>query len=108
MFGYDKSYSELLEESGFESLKTRRETAILRFARKIEKNPVYSHWLEENPNPRSQSLRNTKKYTKKLARTSRLYNSPLFKVRRLLNETPEEPPVDQMAYDFALNDPYRN
>ena len=108
MFGYQKSYRQLLEESGLQTLKERRETAMLKFAQKTSKNPVYAHWFKENPNPRRNSLRFSKPYVEEMARSERLYNSPLFYFRRLLNGTPNEPPVTTGTEAFVapLNDPF--
>ena len=57
MYGYNKSYAELLEESGFQTLKNRREIALEKFARKSLANPLYSDWFRENENPRRGSQR---------------------------------------------------
>ena len=105
MFGYDKSYAELLEESGFETLAARREKALTRFTKNSLSNPIYSHWFKDNPNPR-QSQRNPKKYEEKFARTNRLYNSPLYTARRKLNESNYELPERETAFDHHLNDPF--
>ena len=43
IFGYKKSYEELLSELGLSSLEARREIAVLKFATKTLKNPVYLH-----------------------------------------------------------------
>ena len=40
IFGYGKSYEDLLGESGMTTLKVRRERAVEKFARKTEGNPV--------------------------------------------------------------------
>ena len=107
MFGYDKTYAELLEESGLKTLRERRENAITRFAQKCSTNPVYSRWFKENLN--RQSGRNPKRFEEKLARTNRLYKSPLFTIRRALNSTTDlEPPGEtgSIAYDLPLNDPF--
>ena len=88
IFGYGKTYEELLKESGFATLKARRENAILRFAQKTSSNPVYQHWFKPNPNPTSQ--RHPQIYLEEFARTQRLYNSPLFYMRRILNNTPHD------------------
>ena len=74
MFGYNKSYEELLRESGLDTLLGRRERAITKFAKNCVSNPVYAAWFPENNNRQSQ--RKTKKFEEKLARTNRLYNSP--------------------------------
>ena len=39
MFGWDKSYADLLVESGLQTLSARREAAIRTFAEKALENP---------------------------------------------------------------------
>ena len=90
-----------------ESLEDRRKNAILKFAQKAQKNPVYSHWFEENQNPRRLTQRKSKKYVEKLAKTNRLYKSPVYTMRRLLNDDYEENlPETPTAFEIPLNDPY--
>ena len=84
IYGYNKSYEELLQEADLETLEERRSKAILKFAQKTAKNQQFYHWFPKNPN--RQSDRNSKPYLEELAKSSRLYNSPLFTMRRLLNE----------------------
>ena len=109
LYGYNKSYKDLLAESGLQSLKDRREAALKKFAQKTVKNPVYSAWFEENDHPRAGSQRRSKKYKEKLARTNRLYKSPLFTIRRVLNGTEEVVPEEERAFmDPSLNDPYED
>ena len=86
MFGYDKTYDELLKESGLEPLKVRRQRAFLKFAQKSSENPVYRHWFRPNPNQTSE--RRPTRFEERFARTNRLYNSRLFAMRRILNNTP--------------------
>ena len=106
MFGYEKSYAELLEESGLKSLKERRISALDRFARKAARNPTYKKWFQENTNPR-QSQRHPTPYIEKLARTNRLYKSPIYTMTRLLNgDASDQMPEQDSAFDHNLNDPY--
>ena len=107
MYGYQKTYLELLNESGLQTLKARREKAVLKFAQKATQNPVYDHWFEENPNRSTQ--RASKAYTEFHANTDRLYRSPLFYMRRALNgsvddDRNENPTV--LNLDHVFNDPY--
>ena len=105
MFGYQKPYKQLLEESGLATLKSRRETAVLKFAQKTSENPVYSQWFRPNQNLTSQ--RNPKRYEEKFARTERLYKSPLYAMHRLLNKTPQTDPVLPELLDLShlFNEP---
>ena len=83
IYGYEKSYEELLEESELESLEERRDKALLKFARKTAKNPQFSHWFPRNVN--RQSDRNARPFLEFQAQSKRLYKSPLYIMRRLLN-----------------------
>ena len=99
IFGYKKTFEELLSGSGMSTLEARREKAVIKFAKKTEKNPVYSHWFRQNPNLTSE--RRPKPYLEEFARTSRLYNSPLFHMRRALNQTDHVPLLENNYFDIA-------
>ena len=96
MYGYNKSYSELLTESGLQPLKSRRETAA---ARKASENPIYARWFKKYPNHTTQ--RNPKLFLESFARTNRLYNSPLFAMRRALNNSPDDSRPESGYLDLA-------
>jgi hypothetical protein len=82
IYGFDKSYRAVLELSGLQRLDDRRKNAALNFARKsLEGN--YSHWFPLNETGRSRS---SLKYREDYARCDRLKNSPIYYMRRLLNE----------------------
>ena len=110
MFGWDKSYADLLSESGLPTLGARRDTSIRKFAENALENENYKHWFQPNPSERAASLRFSKPLHERMARTTRLYNSPIFYMTRLLNGTPNDPPApairEAVAYDYALNDPF--
>ena len=110
MFGWNKSYQELLQESGLPTLKARRETVIRRFAEKALDNPNYKHWFQPNPNERMGTQRFSKPLLEKRARTARLYNSPIFNMTRILNGTPRDPPAPEVgqaaALNYPMNDPF--
>ena len=83
IFGFEKTYEELLKEAGIETLEARRQSALLKFAQKSLKNPKYSSWFPLKDNERQ--TRHTTPYEEEYARGNRLYNSPIFAMRRLLN-----------------------
>ena len=66
-------------------MKDRRIKAVQKFAQKTSKNPIYNHWFKKNPN--QTSTRKPRLYLEEHARTNRLYNSPLFHMRRVLNNS---------------------
>ena len=70
----------------------------MKFAQKSSKNPQFSDWFPLNYN--RSSLRNPKKFKEKYAKSDRLYNSPLYTMRRYLNETPER----ERTYDLNIQD----
>ena len=83
IYGYEKSYEELLIEADLKTLEERREIALLKFARKAAKNPQFVDWFPRNDN--RQSKRHAKPYKEMQARSERLYRSPLYAMRRALN-----------------------
>ena len=106
MYGYDKTYEQLLQCSGLESLKDRRNKLFQNFAQKIVKNPNYADLF-----PLNNSIQNTRRpkvYREIFAKTDRLYNSPLYAMRRFLNQTPEHSRFNNPNYvDLSdlFNDP---
>ena len=90
-----------------EPLTSRREKAALNFATKACKNPIYADLFPVNQ--AEARTRDHKHYQEVTARTDRLYNSPVYYMRRLLNNTPHSdrnnnPNVTDLAQLF--NDPY--
>ena len=55
---------------------------FLKFAKKTAEGP-YAAWFPKRDGGRS--LRNGKEYVEEYARCDRLYNSPIFAMRRALN-----------------------
>ena len=90
IYGFDKTTTEVLALTGLDPLSLRRSKAVDRFALKLVDSPRYGHWFPELPPERSRS-RNSKKYMETYAKTSRLYNSPIFYMRRRLNELADIP-----------------
>ena len=84
IFGWESDYQELLDNETIQSLESRRKKITLKFAQKAEKNARFSHWFQKNvPN---RDLRKNLTYVEEFARTNRLRNSPLYYMRRALNE----------------------
>ena len=85
IFGWEKEYGDLVSTGVVETLKTRRENLTLRFAETASKSSRFGKWFpkKEEGNMR---LRQPLVYEELFARTERLKKSPLFYMRRLLNE----------------------
>ena len=85
VYGNTVSYGTVLEMTNLESLASRRAKAIEKFAVKTASNPRFSEkWFPRNEN----TLHNTrypKKYKEFNCKTARLYNSPIYHMRRVLN-----------------------
>ena len=87
IYGYGLDYDTLLQISDLETLEKRREKALLKFAQKASQNLQFLGRFPQNQNRSSQRV--CKEYEEKFARSDRLYNSPLFTMRRALNNTPK-------------------
>ena len=83
IFGYVHSYRSLLQMSGLTTLQQRRDERCKKFARKCLNSP---HFKVRFPlNPVTRSTRNPLRYKEQRARTKRLFNSPIYHMRRMLD-----------------------
>ena len=91
IYGYEHQYQDLPTMSGLPSLEDRRTKAFQKFARNTLENPKYSHWFPAKNQTRD--TRSVAKFKEEKAIGNRLYNSPVFAMRRFLNrtETPDIP-----------------
>ena len=85
IYGYNLDYEQLLTESGLMSLKDRRIRAFEKFTSNTVKNPKYQHWFP--PRVIARHTRSNTQYKEETAVGNRLYNSPIFAMRRLLNNS---------------------
>ena len=86
IFGFGTNYNEILGQNCMKTLKERRIDACNNFAVKLAESTRFGVLFPENEYPEeTPNLRNMKKYREDFARTNRLYNSPLFSMRRYLN-----------------------
>ena len=90
IYGFGKSYEDLLSLSGIEALEDRRKNAVDIFVQKLLNSDRFKGLFPLNNYPHDMAnLRSTKKYKEFYARTNRLFNSPLYAMRRKLNEIME-------------------
>ena len=92
IYGYEHDYETLLQLSGLEKLQERREKTFTKFAKKTSENTKYMHWFPKNPIARTG--RNTLQYKEDKAIGNKLYNSPIYTMRRILNNSIPEEQVD--------------
>ena len=85
IYGFDTPYRQALEMSGMASLEDRRKELALSFALNAEKNPKYAHWFPLHPRY-THNIREQAKYREDFALRDRMKNSPVFSMRRILNE----------------------
>ena len=85
IFGFDKSYNECLSFSGLDTLESRRTKLVQKFAIKTSANPLWAHWFPQHEEY-SYDLRKKLRYREDFAAKDRLRLSPIFTMRRLLNE----------------------
>ena len=86
IFGYDTDKENLLKLSGLSTLQERRKKLFEAFCLKNYKNERFKQtWFEER-DFEGADLRKQKIIVEKFARTSRLYNSPVYAMRRKLND----------------------
>ena len=83
IYGFDHSYRSLLSISGLSLLKARRDERGDRFATRCLTNPRFAAWFPAQPHARV--TRRPLAFMEERARTSRLYSSPIFHLRRRLN-----------------------
>ena len=81
------STTKLLKKCGIEKLSTRRESACESFAKKLIESTRFSEFFPTKVYPENiPTLRKQKTYREEFARMNRLYNSPVYAMRRMLNE----------------------
>ena len=86
IFGWNSSYDLLIQDKKIVTLQERREKLFEIFCNKIHKNDRFRRiWIEERVFEDHQ-LRKQKIIREKFASTNRLYNSPLYALRRKLND----------------------
>ena len=82
IFGFNTPYDVLVNNNKIETLESRRERLTLSFAKKCEKSDRVGNWFKKKPQT---NLRRSLTFEESFARTERLKKSPLFYMRRALN-----------------------
>ena len=110
IYGFDHSYCYVLSISGQSPLKVRQDKRVDSFAQCCVTNQRYSAWFPLHQ--AAKVTRNPLPYDEERARTKRLYNSPIFHLRRRLNgreglkkELPSQHPLSLDAENDHDDDP---
>ena len=86
IYGWNLSYSKLLEISCVERLADRREEAFIKLASKMADSSRFAKWFPLRLYRDGVSVRRREKYKVYRASTGRCLNSPLNLMHRKLNE----------------------
>ena len=84
IYGFHNSARSNLERSGIDTLERRRVDITDKFAQTLAVSDRFKYLFPLRPDSQRRS-RHSKKYVEEHAQTSRMYNSPLFYMRRRLN-----------------------
>ena len=86
IYGYDADYGSILDNKPIDSLTERREEMFKKYAVKCSKNArVKDKWLPlKQAGP--YNTRHQAKYIEETCKTERLKNSPIYQIRRRMNE----------------------
>ena len=85
IYGPGLSGRRMREMAGLDTLRERRVVQCDKLANKCVLNPRFEDWFPENT---GRNTRGRDKYKEEFARCNRLYNSPLYYMRRRLNGKP--------------------
>ena len=86
IWGWDMSYQKVLTVSGLETMEARRKKAFEKFTMKAYKDRRYREaWFPLRP-PDQHSLRTRRPFQEEAAGHERLRNTPVHRMRRLLND----------------------
>lgn len=83
IYGYQHSYRSLLERTGLAKLSDRRESRTFAFASRCTTGR-FARWFPPNPRPRD--TRRAPPFREDFARCRRLQRSPIFYMRKMLNQ----------------------
>ena len=86
IYGVTVSYGTVLRETELETLEARRWERIRKFAIKAQKNEKYSAKWFPKARDHQYNTRRPKTFLEETSKTQRLYRSPIFTMRRILNE----------------------
>ena len=85
-FGFEASYSRILDNWDIETLEDRRLKAVKRFVSKAIRNPRFApRWFKRRQEDQH-GIRRRRPFEERKANTNRFYNSPLMFMTRIAND----------------------
>ena len=85
IYGFGRSYTEIVSSGDLETLESRRESLCLSFAKKASLNPLFKDWFPRK-NDSGHDTRRPEKYIISKARTERMKRNPVNYMRAILNK----------------------
>lgn len=86
IYGNNVSYRSVIENTDIETLESRRDDMVQKFAIKTSTNERFNNrWFPKN-HVNNHLTRFQKPYLEEFCRTQQLYKSPIFTMRRILNK----------------------
>ena len=87
IYGVGMDYGKLIRDGTLETLKSRRDVAVLKFAQKASNSPRFGpKWFPKKVSERANRPGTGRKYEERTCRTERSRNNPIQKMVRVLNE----------------------
>ena len=85
-YGMQEPVREVMQTTGIETLKARRERRCDKFIQKAASNPIFgARWFQQRPQS-GHNLRRRREIIEPRATTSRRFNSPLAFIQRRANQ----------------------
>ena len=85
IYGFNLNYEELLEKAQIKTLEERRVDSCNNFMNKLVLSEQFGNLFPRNEIDFHMDLRHQNVYHEEFARSKRLYDSPLYSMRRMLN-----------------------
>lgn len=96
IYGFEKSYQSILEESGLQTILARRQQLVDKFVTKSQVHPRLAHWFPKRKEVHV-TLRERREVHEVRCSSERTFNSPIAYYRRRANELEKKKNVERGA-----------